>query len=135
MGKFLNLLWTVSYFLLFPLKSSALITHHVMPVEFLNPTPYVPKPEFFFNFSLQLSDSVLILEREKVELQRELTSLQQEIIDQQESKTNNTESTDNCQELMEAISQKNKHISQLLVDVEVRRRFIWSEKSLFVAYI
>ncbi|KAI5750455.1 hypothetical protein M8J76_015678 [Diaphorina citri] len=70
----------------------------------------------------KLSDSVAMLEREKVELQRELTALQQEISEQQESKTNNTESTEHYQELLEAISQKNKHISQLLVDVEVIER-------------
>jgi hypothetical protein len=62
------------------------------------------------------------LEREKAELQRELVALQNES-SEQHSTTQRAESPEfsakKQQEMADIIRQKNKHISQLLNDVEV----------------
>jgi hypothetical protein len=64
------------------------------------------------------------LEREKAELQRELVALQNEN-SEQHSTTQRDESpefsAEKQQEMADMIQQKNKHISQLLNDVEVGR--------------
>jgi hypothetical protein len=63
------------------------------------------------------------LEREKAELQRELVALQNESIEQH-STTQRAESPEfsakKQQEMADIIRQKNRHISQLLNDVEVQ---------------
>jgi hypothetical protein len=74
--------------------------------------------------SLQIAGQVAQLEREKAELRRELVALQSESSEQQHSTTQRAESpefsAEKQQEMADVIRQKNRHISQLLNDVEVK---------------
>ncbi|PSN58155.1 hypothetical protein C0J52_01000 [Blattella germanica] len=65
----------------------------------------------------KFAGQVAQLEREKTELQRELIALQNEG-SEQHSTTQRSDSPEKQQEMAEMIRQKNKHISQLLNDVE-----------------
>jgi hypothetical protein len=69
-----------------------------------------------------LAGQVAQLQREKAELQRELMALQNEG-NEQHSTTQQTDSpefsAEKQQKMADMIRQKNKHISQLLSDVEV----------------
>ncbi|KAJ9574107.1 hypothetical protein L9F63_008521, partial [Diploptera punctata] len=67
--------------------------------------------------SEKFAGQVAQLEREKLELQRELIALQNESTEQRNT-VQHLDSPEKQQEMAELIRQKNKHISQLLNDVE-----------------
>lgn len=66
----------------------------------------------------------MVLEREKGELRSELAALQRETIEQQEARLQSESPKVNAvkqRELIDTIRHKNKHISQLLIDIEACR--------------
>lgn len=65
----------------------------------------------------------MMLEQEKKELRRELSALQREVRDQHDTKvhpSSSDQAVEKLEELMESVRQKNRHITQLLNDIEVR---------------
>lgn len=65
----------------------------------------------------------MVLEQEKGELRSELTALQRESIEQQDARLQTESPPVKQRELVNTIRHKNKHITQLLLDIEVSQYF------------
>ncbi|XP_039287581.1 centrosomal protein of 290 kDa [Nilaparvata lugens] len=73
----------------------------------------------------KLTEQITVLEQEKNEVQRELAALQRETRELQEGRMRSSSpdmASEKVQELTEAVRQKNKHITQLLSDIETIER-------------